>query len=220
MRREDYQNMDMVERLIYGPKHWANLGMAAANILVFAVTAYFGLDTARMLEYGAAFTPYILEGEYYRLFTSMFLHFNLQHLVSNMIMLVFLGDYLERFVGKARYLAIYLIGGLGGNLLSMGWELRTGEMAVSAGASGAVFAVVGGILALLIVHRGKLADLTLRRVALMAILSVAYGFSSYGINNAAHIGGLIAGFLTALLLYRRGSRRYRENCVSERGAGW
>lgn len=51
MRREDYQNMDMVERLIYGPKHWANLGMAAANILVFAVTAYFGLDTARMLDF-------------------------------------------------------------------------------------------------------------------------------------------------------------------------
>ena len=93
-------------------------------------------------------------------------------------------------------------------------------MAVSAVSSVDVFAVVGGFLAVLIVHIGKMADLTLRRVALMAILSVAYGFSSYGINNAAHIGGLIAGFLTALLLYRRGSRRYRENCVSERGAGW
>src|SRR5699024_9484383 len=110
--------------------------------------------------------------------------------------------------------------GVGDSKLMMEFEKGTGEVAVSAGACGAVVAVVGGILALLIVHRGKLADLTLRRVALMAILSVAYGFSSYGINNAAHIGGLIAGFLTALLLYRRGSRRYRENCVSERGAGW
>lgn len=220
MGKNQYQDMDMIERMIYGPKQWATLGMAAVNIVVFAVTSLFGLDAEHMIRYGAAVTPYILGGEYYRLFTSMFLHFDLQHLIGNMVMLILLGAYLERFVGKARYLAVYLIGGIAGNLLSMVLELRTGEYAISAGASGAVFATVGGLLALLIVHRGRLADLTLRRVALMAILSAAYGFSSYGVNNAAHIGGLAAGFLTALLLYRRGSRRYRENCISEREAGW
>lgn len=220
MGKQQYQDMDMIERMIYGPKQWATLSMAAVNMIVFAVTSFFGLDAEHMVKYGAAVTPYILQGEYYRLFTSMFLHFDLQHLIGNMVMLILLGAYLERFVGKARYLAIYLLGGIAGNLLSMALEIRTGEYAISAGASGAVFATVGGLLALLIVHRGRLADLTLRRVSLMAILSAAYGFSSYGVNNAAHIGGLAAGFLAALLLYRRGSRRYRENCISEQEAGW
>lgn len=208
----DMRDMDMMERLIYGPKHWANLCMVAANILVFLVTSILGLDTVQMVQYGAAYTPAVIDGEYYRLFTCMFLHFDLSHLVSNMVMLLFLGDYLERFAGRARYLTIYLLGGLGGGILSTAMELRSGEMAVSAGASGAVFAVLGGILALLAVHRGKLADLTIQRVALMAVLSVAYGFSGYGINNEAHIGGLVTGFAVTLILCRR-------NGVNEQEAG-
>ena len=203
MRREDYQNMDMVERLIYGPKHWANLGMAAANILVFAVTAYFGLDTARMLEYGAAFTPYILEGEYYRLFTSMFLHFNLQHLVSNMIMLVFLGDYLEAAVGKIRFLIIYLAGGIAGNLLSIAYELYTQEFAVSAGASGAIFSVTGALIYLVLRKKDRVPGLSGQRLILMAVLTILQGMTAIGIDNEAHIGGLAAGFLLGWLLTLR-----------------
>lgn len=96
-----------------------------------------------MLQCGAAYTPAIMQGEYYRIFTSMFLHFGPQHLGNNMLVLFVLGGRLERTVGKLKYLLIYLLGGMGGNLLCLFLELDSADFAVSAGASGAVFAVDG-----------------------------------------------------------------------------
>ena len=78
-----------------------------------------------MIECGAAYPPLILEnGEIYRLFTCMFLHFGIQHLGNNMLVLLFLGDCLERNVGKVRYFLVYLLGGFGANCLSYGWNCR------------------------------------------------------------------------------------------------
>ena len=91
-----------------------NLIIAAANILVFLVLSFFG-DTenaAFMAAHGASVTAYVEQGEYYRLFTCMFLHFGLEHLFYNMLVLIFLGNALEEAVGKVRYLVIYLGGGL------------------------------------------------------------------------------------------------------------
>lgn len=126
-------------------KNSINLVIVVCNILVFlAVTLTGGTESSRhMMDCGAAYAPLIESGEYYRLFTSMFLHFGIQHLINNMLLLLFLGDYLERAAGKIRYLVIYLGGGLVGNLCSYLHELflmKTGEApAVSAGASGAIF---------------------------------------------------------------------------------
>ena len=106
-----------------------------------------------MLEHGACYTPYVLEHhEYYRLFTCMFLHFGIQHLIGNMLVLIFLGDTLEQTVGKIRYLIIYILGGLAGNLLSMYHSIQTQDFAVSAGASGAIFAVVGALIYIVAVN--------------------------------------------------------------------
>ena len=99
-----------------------------------------------MLQCGAAYTPAIMQGEYYRIFTSMFLHFGPQHLGNNMLVLFVLGGRLERTVGKLKYLLIYLLGGMGGNLLCLFLELDSADFAVSAGASGAVFAVMGAMI--------------------------------------------------------------------------
>ena len=89
-----------------------------ANILVFTAVEFTGgsEDTMHMLQCGAAYTPAIMQGEYYRIFTSMFLHFGPQHLGNNMLVLFVLGGRLERTVGKLKYLLIYLLGGMGGNL--------------------------------------------------------------------------------------------------------
>src|SRR5699024_3481221 len=130
-----------------------NLCMVLLNILVFVVLEFWGNteDPGFMLGHGASFVPLIVErGEYYRLFTSMFLHFGIEHLFNNMLVLIFLGDMLEKLAGKWRYLLIYLLGGLGGNLLSLAMELRSGEFAVSAGASGAIFAVIGALVFLVV----------------------------------------------------------------------
>jgi rhomboid protease GluP len=129
----------------------------------------------------------------------MFLHFGLQHLINNMLVLIFLGDILEMIAGKARYLVIYLGGGIAGNILSIMWSMRTDDYAVSAGASGAVFAVIGALIYLVIRSRGKIDALAGRRLIFMAGLSILQGLTSMGIDNTAHIGGLAAGFLLACI---------------------
>lgn len=187
--------------------------MVAANLLVFAVFTILGNteDVHFMLEHGACFTPAILEGEYYRLFTGMFLHFGSTHIVYNMICLIFMGDILETEIGSVKYLMLYLLGGLAGNLLSMAMDIRTGVYAVSAGASGAVFAIIGGLLWVIIRNKGKLGNITLQRMTLMAGLSILQGFTETGTDNAAHIGGFAAGVLLAVLLYRKKGKNKRRN---------
>ncbi len=182
-----------------------NLAIVVINILIYAIPGLFG-GTARetLLMEGAGYTPLILgAGQYYRLFTCMFLHFSVQHLFNNMFVLFFLGDELERFAGKVRYLVIYLGGGLIGNLVSVAWDVHTEEYAFSAGASGAIFAVIGALVALVVLNRGKVPQYTQRRMFLMAALCVLQGLTSAGVDNSAHIGGIISGFLLALLFHKR-----------------
>ena len=196
---------DALERIFQGPINWMNLIIIGVNIIVFALMEIFG-DTDNitfMLKCGAAYTPWILDGQWYRLFTSMFLHFGVSHLLNNMVLLLFLGDMLEEAAGKWRYLLIYLGGGLAGNIVSLLMDYRTGELVVSAGASGAVFAVIGGILVILIKQRGKVENLTLPRLVFVIFLSIYHGFQSTGIDNAAHIGGLLGGIILAFFVYRK-----------------
>ena len=196
---------DALERIFQGPINWMNLIIIGVNIIVFALMEIFG-DTDNitfMLKCGAAYTPWILDGQWYRLFTSMFLHFGVSHLLNNMVLLLFLGDMLEEAAGKWRYLLIYLGGGLAGNIVSLLMDYRTGELVVSAGASGAVFAVIGGIFVILIKQRGKVENLTLPRLVFVIFLSIYHGFQSTGIDNAAHIGGLLGGIILAFFVYRK-----------------
>lgn len=180
-----------------------NLIIVCINVAVFIILSFAG-DTENagfMLEHGAAFAPYVAENhEYYRLVTSMFLHFGLDHLFYNMLVLIFLGDTLEKTVGKVKYLVIYLGGGMAGNILSVFLDMKQEEYAVSAGASGAVFAVIGALIYLVIRNKGQLKELSGRRLVFMAVLSVLQGMTSVGIDNGAHVGGLAGGFLIAFLV--------------------
>lgn len=174
------------------------------NFVVFLIVEFGGgtQDTMHMLECGAAYTPMILEqGQVYRIFTSMFLHFGIEHLVNNMLVLFVLGQRLEPVLGKVKFLLIYLLGGIGGNILSLYMDLKHLDYAVSAGASGAVFAVMGAMIYVLIRSRGKVEDLSARQILIMAAFSLYFGFTSSGVDNAAHVGGMLSGFLTAVLLF-------------------
>ncbi len=186
-----------------------NLIIVAANIVVFVVLSILGdtENTQFMLEHGADFAPLVREGEYYRLVTSMFLHFGIDHIFNNMLVLIFLGDMLEQCVGKLRYLLIYLGGGIIGNIVSVWFAFRSGDFAVSAGASGAVFAVIGALIWLVLRNRGRLGEYSGRRLILMAVLSVLQGVTAGGVDNCAHIGGLVSGFVLALVLcFGKGGR--------------
>ena len=177
------------------------------NILVFLAVEMTGSseNAMHMLDWGAAYTPNIIEGgEYYRLFTSMFLHFGMEHLANNMLVLFVLGSRTERVVGKIRFLIIYFAGGFIGNVVSVWLEMKSGNFAVSAGASGAIFAVMGAMIYIVIRNRGWLGDLSAKQVLIMAAFSLYFGFTSSGVDNAAHVGGLLAGFLLAVILYHPG----------------
>ena len=185
------------------------------NILIFLAVDFTGgsENTVHMIECGAAYPPLILEnGEIYRLFTCMFLHFGISHLANNMLVLFVLGQRLEPVVGKIKFILIYLLGGLGGNVISLLADVKKNEYAVSAGASGAVFAVMGAMIYVVIWSHGQLQDISTRQILIMAAFSLYFGFTSTGVDNAAHVGGMIMGFLLAVLLYHPSSQKKLYNC--------
>ena len=175
-----------------------------ANVVVFLALTMQGMteNGGFLLEHGAMYLPYVIEEQqYYRVFTSMFLHFGAPHLINNMLVLFVLGQRLEPVTGKIKFFLIYIFGGLGGNMLSLFFDMYAGNASLSAGASGAVFAVMGGMIYVIIRHRGRVADLTVRQMLIMAAFSLYFGFASEGVDNVAHIGGLLSGFLIAVILY-------------------
>ena len=185
-----------------------NLALVVANIVVFIAGAVSVqvTGTDRLMQAGVSYVPYILGGhEYYRLFTAMFLHFSLTHLLYNMICLLVMGDRLEQTAGPVRYLVIYFVSGLAGNLLSLEAQLHFsgGSYAMSAGASGAIFGVIGALLASALLHREQVSRLFIRRLGLMTGLMILQGFLETGTDNMAHIGGVAAGFVLGLILCRR-----------------
>ena len=191
-------------------KKWAQtpgtILLVIINVVVFFALSFRGMteDAIFMMEHGAMYTPLVqASGEYYRLFTSMFLHFGFEHLMNNMLILLVMGMILEPQIGTVKYLILYLLSGLGGNAISAGWEWMTNDYAVSAGASGAIFGIIGGLLYIAIRNRGRIGNLTERGLIFMIVLSLYYGFTSSGVDNMAHIGGLLSGFIFGILLYRK-----------------
>lgn len=189
---------------------YVNTAIIIINVLCFLYLELQGSteNAGFMLAHGAMFAPLVVDhGQYYRLVTSVFMHFGVSHLLNNMLVLFVLGDNLERALGHVKYLIFYLLCGVGANLVSMTVNLMTGSLSVGAGASGAIFGVVGGLVYAVGVNRGRLEDLTSRQLGVMILLTLYHGFTSMNIDNAAHIGGLAAGILLGILLYRK-PRRY------------
>ena len=190
-----------------------NMSIIVINVVVFCVLELFGSteDAEYMALHGAAYTPWIYQyQEYYRLFTCMFMHFGISHLMNNMVVLFLLGDNVERAVGRWKYLVIYLMSGMAGSILSYAHAILTGDYAVSAGASGAIFGVIGALFYIVAVNKGRLEDMTTRKLGLLIVISLYHGFTGSGVDNYAHIGGLAAGALLAAVLYRK-EENHREN---------
>ncbi|MDD3253425.1 MAG: rhomboid family intramembrane serine protease [Lachnospiraceae bacterium] len=194
----------------YGRKRtWVNGGLIALNILYFLYLEIAGSseDTVFMLQHGAMYAPMVLQDhEYYRLLTSVFMHFGIDHIVNNMLVLFVLGDNLERALGKVKYLLFYLLCGVGANIVSMLIGIHDSVQAVGAGASGAIFGVIGGLLYAVGVNRGRLEDLSSRQLVVVILFSLYFGFTSTGVDNVAHVAGLLIGVLLAAILYRKPQR--------------
>ena len=178
---------------------------ATAVILTINIFMYlWSAASTEILNWGALTWMHAFkQGELYRLVTSNFLHNGFDHLFNNMIVFVLIGSRLEPIFGMARYVALYMGAGLCGSIVSAVYYMNMGEMVASVGASGAIFGLIGAMLWILIKNRGYQKEFYGGGVALMIAGSLYHGFSTMGVDNAAHIGGCIGGFLLAILLYRQ-----------------
>lgn len=152
----------------------------------------------------------LVKKEYWRIITAMFLHSGTSHLFSNMIILFFMGSIIEKEVGHVRYVLLYFLSGIGGNILSLLAKVLTNDPAYSVGASGAVFGLDGALLAMIFFWPRKLLNVTPSRVIIMILLSVYSGFTSGNIDNAAHVGGLVTGFVIGCVLCLMQRIKYRH----------
>ena len=197
-------NVFMNKKYIDTYKTYAvTITLVAINTLLFLILYIIGNPESAlfMLGVGAMFPRAITQDhEYYRLFTSMFLHFDFGHLLNNMLLLSVLGKELEPLKGKVRLIIVYVVSGVGGILVSLWINLRNQQQVVSGGASGAIFGIMGMLLGTLIKKPHALSHISKGGVIFMVVLSLYLGFNSTGVDNAAHVGGLIVGFLLGLIL--------------------
>lgn len=179
----------------------ATASLIIINMIVFAFTFIKGdpENTTFMLASGANFYPLTFNGQLWRLLTCIFLHFNISHLITNMLSLFAIGCIIETAFGTCRYLIIYLLSGLSASLVSAVFHMIRGAAAVSAGASGAVFGLSGALICLAVFKKTARYGVDARRVPFAVLLSVALSSAS-NVDNSAHIGGLIAGFIVSLIL--------------------
>lgn len=170
-----------------------------------------------MLDYGAMHWRNIFEeGEVWRLFTSMFMHFGIDHLIGNMFVLFLLGNALEQAIGKIRFLIIYLGSGMAAGLASAFYYWSVEKNVVSAGASGAIYGVMGAMIAVFIVCKIR-TSLNLRGLIIYSIISIVNSMNSEEVDHTAHMGGFTSGIVLAIILLlvlpndkiqERGSGRY------------
>lgn len=186
----------LAQRLGAFPATFGLIGFTTAIfILQFLSTTLFGQDW--LLETGAKYGPLMAAGEWWRFLTPVFLHANLFHIFVNMYSLYALGPAVERFFEARRMLALYLLSGIGGVILSLAFSPDP-----SVGASGAIFGLLGALAAFFYLHRaafGRFGMVQLRQLIFVALLNLMLGLSP-GIDNWGHVGGLVTGALLTLLL--------------------
>ena len=167
--------------------------LIALNIIYFILMYIFGngsTDAITLYKFGAIYPDIATSFEWYRLFTSVFIHIGIIHLICNMYSLYIIGSQLESFFVFTKYLIIYIVSGVIGNLFSV---LFTNG--ISAGASGAIFGLFGALLYFGYHYRLYLGTVIKSQIIPLILLNLFVGFISPGIDNAAHIGGLIGGVL-------------------------
>jgi rhomboid protease GluP len=182
---------------------WVTPALVAINLAVFAAFSYkdhslVEPSTRGLIAWGANYGPLTAGGQWWRLLTCTFMHIGLWHVAINMAVLWDTGRIVEKMTGNFGFLVGYLISGLGGSIASVLWN----PAVLSAGASGAVFGVFGMLVAFLVRDRGAVPPDVLKHLQRSALVMIAqgvfFGLAKSGIDNAAHIGGLMTGFLCGL----------------------
>ncbi|MCR5202760.1 MAG: rhomboid family intramembrane serine protease [Lachnospiraceae bacterium] len=176
--------------------------LLAVNVIIFLVTGV-GELMGKDITYGVmalSWDKVMVDHEYYRLITSMFTHSGISHIGNNMLILVIMGTYLENTTGSLGYAVIYFASGFIADITSLYYHHMINSNVVSVGASGAIFGVVGAMLFLIIFFKGSIGGISKSQIIFMIFLNLYGGFAVSGIDNAAHIGGFVGGFVVCMLL--------------------
>ena len=193
LNKKNQEDSAKIESVFKMKKPFVTYTLIAINVLVFFLELLYGIQETAY--YGANIAEYIRAGEFYRLITSAFMHAGIIHLMCNMYCLYIIGPQLESFFGKIKFLIIYLVSAIAGNLMSM--LFTTGA---SVGASGAIFGLFGTMLYFGYHYRVYLGNVMKSQLLPLIIMNLLLGFMISGIDNAAHIGGLIGGTLITIAL--------------------
>ncbi|SDY54285.1 rhomboid protease GluP [Evansella caseinilytica] len=197
VQQSSQQRLEGERRLfLYGKPLFTYLLMGII-LAVFAIIEIFGssTDTQTLIRFGAKFNPLILEGEWWRFFSAMFLHIGIVHLLMNSLALFYLGSTVERIYGTSRFIFIYFVAGFAGSLASFAFNEQ-----VSAGASGAIFGCFGALLYFGMMHRRLFFRTMGMNVIVILIINLVFGFVVQVVDNGAHIGGLIGGFFASVIV--------------------
>ena len=196
---------EMTPRLIVTPT------LLVLNIAVFVLMLIDGVSIMspsidNLIKWGADYAPLTTGGEYWRILSCTFVHIGIIHLAFNMWVLWDLGRLVERMVGNVAFACLYLVSGLLASIASLWFS----PMVVSAGASGAVFGVAGALIGIVLIDRGAIPARRLSQlrgsVGVFIFYNLVYGFTKANIDQAAHIGGLLAGVICGLILARSATK--------------
>lgn len=175
------------------------------NLIIHIILCIKGdtTDTEFMIDNGAIYIEKLQEGEVYRIFTSMFMHFDWVHLSGNMFALFMAGRNLENMVGKVKFPILYLASGIGAGAIAVLYYTVTQQNIVCVGASGAIYGVVGALVWAIIINKERRREMVLWQVIVGLVLTLGSGFAAEeGVSVSAHLGGFISGFLLSLCMYR------------------
>jgi rhomboid protease GluP len=185
-------------------------------MLIFTNAAILGLmyldgyqaDSVRVpIQFGAIVADMVVYGgEWYRLFASMFLHFGVAHFFSNAFGILIFGARVEKYFGRLMFVVIYIFSGLMGSVFTLVHSYFFQPFAVSAGASGAVYGIVGAIFAYTRITKRSIDFINWYLMLIYIGLGMAMGFATPGIGNAAHVGGLLCGLAIGGLYAKRVKR--------------
>ena len=175
------------------------------NVIVYLFSSFLSrdivdMDIETLVDMGALFGPFtVQQGEWWRLFTAMFLHGGMTHILMNMFSLYLVGRAAEMYFDTKSYLSIYLFAGLIGGLAS----LYVHPQSVGVGASGAIFGVFGALAGFFLAHKEEIAVQSkafMKDFAIIIGINLVLGFSIPSVDVSAHIGGLVIGFIGGFLL--------------------
>lgn len=190
-------------------KYYITALLFLVNVVLFILYTFCGeiVYNVGSLNLEGVFSKH----QYYRIVTCVFLHGGLEHLVYNMIMLVALGEMLERLAGHMRFAILYILSGMGASMFSLLFMAFSDRVYSSVGASGAIFGLIGALFVIVVLNNGRFGYISLRRIILSIALQLYAGIKTPFVDNAAHVGGLLCGVLVMLIMIKGVNRKRGDN---------